>query len=408
MAVKKIIYICHQFPILTQTFVFNEVKNLINLGFDIHVHTMKPPIKSDLDALPDAHEIPSESLPPLASIGMVKSSMLQLIKSPVKSAGTFLKLISPANTNPKRSYPALPVFAARGLALAEKLNSGPGYDLIYTHGLGDEGLAAYAASVITGIPLVMRVHMPVDLIARKNIYRDMALSSKAIICESRFVREMLLEFCRDEISERTHVVHCGIEIKDEHRAAKENKTPLIVSVGSMDGHKKGHKHLIEAMGHINREGIDARLKIVGDGTLSSSLKRLATEVGVSDRVEFMGSLPHQDMLDVTGDADIFCLASIVDEDGDRDGIPVALIEAMGMGKPCVSTKLPPITELIEDGVDGLLVEEKNSSELARALARLINSAGLQSEIGSKARKKVASEFSSDKNADKLAGILSGL
>ena len=135
-----------------------------------------------------------------------------------------------------------------------------------------------------------------------------------------------------------------------------------------------------------------RCLIVGDGVCKNTLIESLDSLGVGDVVTLMGQQPQEVVRKLLEDASIFALPSIITEGGRREGIPVALMEAMAMELPVVSTKTVGIPELIDHGVEGLLVEQKNPADLADALETLLTKKELRYELGRSARRKIIREF----------------
>lgn len=139
---------------------------------------------------------------------------------------------------------------------------------------------------------------------------------------------------------------------------------VILFVGRL-AEKKGVTYLIEAM-----KGINALLVIVGDGPLRENLKKQAVEL--KDRVVFLGAKSHEELKEVYASADIFAAPSVTAGDGDQEGLPTAIMEAMASGLPVVASNSGGISSLIEQGVSGILCEEKNVQQLVNGINRLCN------------------------------------
>src|SRR5439155_17216983 len=145
--------------------------------------------------------------------------------------------------------------------------------------------------------------------------------------------------------------------------------------------------------------IDWRYHIIGDGPLRTSLERLAAELGLAQRVTFSGSLPHCEVKRQLRSAHLFLLPSVTASDGDMEGIPVALMEAMAAGLIAVSTYHSGIPELIEDGATGFLAPERDTEALAAKLAWVFDHPRECEDVALAARCKVEDHF----NADVLNG-----
>jgi glycosyltransferase involved in cell wall biosynthesis len=155
--------------------------------------------------------------------------------------------------------------------------------------------------------------------------------------------------------------------------------------------------LIEALSHLKNR-FEATLSIVGTGPDEGTLKQLANTLGVSNRINFLGDVTDAQLIALYENSSIFVLPCVVSSDGDRDGIPVALMEAMSMELPVVSTDVSGIPELVKDGKNGLLVKQKDSKFLSDAIESLLNSPETCKRFGKEGRKTIMQEFDIHKNA----------
>ena len=193
------------------------------------------------------------------------------------------------------------------------------------------------------------------------------------------------------------VIRCSVTMPDYAQGGAD-----IVSVGRLVA-KKGFDLLIRAFAQLDRPGI--RLRIAGDGPERAALVALAQAEGVADRVDFLGALPHAQALALIWSGAIFALPCRTSSTGDRDGIPVVLMEAMAAGKPVIAGRLETIAELVEDGVGGLLVPPDDVPALTEALRRLVDEPGAGRAMGLAGRQRVADEFSDEINWDRLEAAI---
>jgi colanic acid/amylovoran biosynthesis glycosyltransferase len=156
--------------------------------------------------------------------------------------------------------------------------------------------------------------------------------------------------------------------------------------------KKGFEYGIEAFGRALSRGLDARLRIAGDGPLRPVYERLLGELGLGDRVEFLGVLRHDEVLEAMREADVLLLPSVTARNGDREGNPTVLKEACALGLPVVATRHAGIPEAVEDGVSALLVPERDAAALADRLALLLGDAELRARLGGAARERMIRDF----------------
>jgi glycosyltransferase involved in cell wall biosynthesis len=182
--------------------------------------------------------------------------------------------------------------------------------------------------------------------------------------------------------------------------------PVVLSVARLV-EKKGLEDLITAAGILRGRGHAFKVEIIGSGPLRDSLKAQAQRLGLADRVSLLGAQAHDAVCLAYQRASVFVLPCVVASNGDRDGIPNVLLEAMASGVPVVSTPVSGIPELIESGVTGILVPPRDVRSLADAIERLLASPELSERLASAARTKLESSFSLEASAEQLLAVFRG-
>jgi len=211
--------------------------------------------------------------------------------------------------------------------------------------------------------------------------------------------------------DRVLVQHMGVRTDEIEYAWRtwEKDTLKVISVCRLT-EKKGIEYALRALALLSNThpGVDWHYTIIGSGELMDALQRLATDFGVADRVVFAGPRPHEEVKRSLREADVFLLPSITASDGDVEGIPVALMEAMAAGLTVVSTYHSGIPELIEDEKTGFLAVERDVEALAGKLGWIAQNPAQCERISLAARKKVEADFNAETLADGLAEIVTRL
>jgi glycosyltransferase involved in cell wall biosynthesis len=182
-----------------------------------------------------------------------------------------------------------------------------------------------------------------------------------------------------------------------------NERPVILAVARL-AEKKGLPYLIKACKRLVDAKYDFRCLVVGGGPQEPLLRQLISKNNLASYVSLEGVVFQEHLRVYLEQADVFVLPCIVAADGDRDGIPNTLIEAMAMGIPALSTKVSGIPELIEHERTGLLVPEKDERALAEALGRLLDDEPLRLRLGRAGRQRVEQSYALDRNVEKLKAI----
>jgi colanic acid/amylovoran biosynthesis glycosyltransferase len=225
---------------------------------------------------------------------------------------------------------------------------------------------------------------------------------------SQFNKRYIEEVYRGTDPSRIRVVYLGVDTGTFVPLPNGTGQPHSVqflAVGSLI-EQKGHIILLRACRLLLDQGHQLSCQIIGEGDKRPVIEDELARLGLGDTVRLLGTLPHEEVRQRLQAADVFVLPCIDlrSQDEHIDGLPVALMEAMAMGKPVVSTAISGIPELIDPGVSGLLVPEKDVERLAGALTLLLNDQELRARLGAAARKRVQDRFDLGLNVRELATL----
>lgn len=261
-------------------------------------------------------------------------------------------------------------------------------------------IGMYAAA-LAGIPYTVMAHAN-DIFERGLLLQRKAERAKKFLTISSYNRAYL-ERCGVD-PEKLAVVRCGVSFPVREAPFPSDERPLrrIGSLGRLV-EKKGMDVLIRAVGLLRQRGHRIELSIAGDGPLRGKLAALATELGIGASVRFEGNLAHARVREWMHGLDIFALACQRDANGDMDGIPVVLMEAMSQQVPVVSTRLSGIPELVIDDETGLLAEPGDPAGLAECIGRLLAVPALGQVLAMQGEAHVRTEFGQQVNLDRLLG-----
>lgn len=177
----------------------------------------------------------------------------------------------------------------------------------------------------------------------------------------------------------------------------------ILAIGRLV-EKKGFDVLIEAMDLLRAQGRNATCRIIGAGEVAGALQAQINTAGLNDRVRLDGPRPQAEVMAALRDAAMLVCPCVVGEDGNRDGLPTVLLEAMALGTPCIATDVTGIPELVRDGETGLCVPERDAQALAGAMARFLDAPDLGQRCSKAGRALIERDFDITRNAARLRRV----
>lgn len=392
----RLIYITVTMPFgNVEQFFIPEVVELLRRGQEIMIVPRAP---SGNIVNSDAKGLENVALSqPLLSLEIVWVAIGEIIRKPVKSL-LALKILFRSRTF-KILLKNLAIFP-KGLWLS-RIARKWGATHIHAHWATTTSTMALVANQISGIPWSFTAYRW-DII-EKNLFEVKVQKASFV----RFISESGVQMAREilkgeQLQGKIRVIHMGVPFASFQANQFAEYTPPVILCPAGLLPVKGHTYLLQAISILKNRGVNCILKIAGEGGLREELKRHVKELNLIGTVQFLGYVPHNELLGFyrDGKVGIVVLPSVDLENGNHEGIPVCLMEAMAYGIPVVSTNTGAIPELLEDG-SGVMVEEKNAGALAEAIARLIKDAEYYTVIAERGRGKVSRDFNSESIAEAL-------
>jgi glycosyltransferase involved in cell wall biosynthesis len=420
----EVAYVMNGFPRLSETFIANEIHLLETLGLQLRLYSVKREgepqqhpvvdrINAPLNYLPHASSLSGSSLGGwlARNLPTFARAQWQVIKRhPLRYAATLASALAFAvrwRPGPWRLRKVfIKEFLQAGWVAADVLRQGR---VGHLHGHFCHGVATitWFASRMTGIPFSFTAHAkdiyqaelnPGDLLERK-------LGAARFVATCTAANAQVLTK-RAPDARVVHTIYHGLDtewFKPQPAAARE-AAPLILAVGRFV-EKKGFDHLVDACAQLEQAGVPFRCRIVGEqGPAYAPLRAQIAELGLEQHIELHGPVTQDALRDIYREAALFALPCQVMADGDRDGIPNVLAEAMASGVPVVSTRISGIPELIDDRVHGLLVPPQDSEALADALRALLTDHALHAQLAQAGRQRICDVFDSHRTTVALRNL----
>jgi len=391
MSRPRVAYVLKMYPRFSETFVLNELLELERQGVVLRVFSLKRPndgiAHADVQRLRAAVTYLPESLPRL-----VWAQRELLRRRPLRLLALFLRAV-----RKRRLDSAKHVLQAGALAprlLDER------WTHLHAHFASGSTSVALNASRLTDVPYSLTAHAKdiyLDSVRPADLARKLAPARFAVT-----VSDYNAAYLRP-LANGTRVVRVynGIDLERfTPNGTPRDRPPLVLAVGRLI-EKKGFDDLVRACASLDAEGTDFRCAIVGKGPLRDDLQTLIDRLGLGSRVSLTGPLPRERLLHLYPRAAVMAAPCTVGDDGNRDGLPTVLVEAMALGVPVVTTPVTGIPELVEDGVTGLLVPERAPAALARAIGRLVAEDELAQQVAAAARARVEERFDLRRNVAQL-------
>lgn len=396
MKPKKIIYILSQFPEIHETFILREIKALKDRGIDILILSLKP--CRDKVIHDEARELMKKTI-----YGKVHGLWFTVhsILHPVKTISTFFYVVKTYSKSPKEFIKAIYVwlecFYFARIIHKEKIMH------IHSHWATMPTTAAVILSKLTGVPFSFTAHAW-DIFVNCDGLEGKINKAKFVVTCTDYNRKFLSHFCKNGQHKKVHLNYHGIDVdKFTVHSSQLTSKLVILAIGRLV-ETKGFEYLIEACRILNDKEISFECRIVGSGPLENKLKSLAISYGLRDRINFLGIRNQEEIKKLYSEATVLTQPSVMAKNGDRDGIPNVILEAMALGAPVIATNFSGISEAVIDKDTGILVPDRDSSALAEAIVTLWQDEQLRERLSLNGRKLIESKFNTDTNIKELLTI----
>jgi len=400
----RIAYLVKRFPRLSESFILNEILEIRRQGLDIDVYALLDPHENLVS--PEAEQLRPEVVylhdraDPLGSWRRLATGALaQIVRRPMGAARLAWALLSVHRSAPSLRHAVEALWLARDLRRR-------GVTHLHAHFAHSPAAVAYLAWLAGGPPYSFTAHAKDLYTTLPRNLRIRARAARFVVTCTAFNRAHLETLLEPAAHPPVHVLYHGTDLSRFQPSGRKPVPGRILSVGRLVD-KKGYPYLLDALAILRSRNIGFRCDIYGGGPLRASLEERIAALGLQQLVRLHGSRLQAEIIEAYRTAAVFALAPVVTDDGDRDGIPTVLVEAMASKVPVVSTRISGIPELIASGSEGMLVEPRDPKALADALQAALSDGTRVAAMAAAGRVKVEQQFDLRANTARLRSLFLG-
>ncbi len=394
----RIGYLLSRYPARSHTFFLNEILGLRARGMYLEVASINPPDRP-------LRDLPPQEASEARSTFYVKGgnrvrTLLSLTSIALRNPGVLLRGLHAIRLLPSLSFSQRTFWL---FYLAESLLVGHWMrqrrlSHLHVHFGGPVASVGMLTSTAWRVPYSLTIHGPEELLDPPgNQLAPKIAQASFVICISDFCRGELRRVMEPAAWSKLAVIRLGVDpllLKPRQASPTLSSALTVVCVGRLVP-AKGHNVLLQAVSLLQERGMSLKVVLIGTGPLEAELRSVADHLRLTGSVTFTSGLSHEETLAQLRKADLFALASFA------EGVPVALMEAMSLSIPCVSTAVAGIPELIRSGDNGLLVAPGDPTAFADALQALVSDETLRRRLGAAGRRRVLREYNLSLNLDRL-------
>jgi colanic acid/amylovoran biosynthesis glycosyltransferase len=391
----KVGYVLKRYPRYSETFVVNEILAHEAAGLGVEIFALRPTGDTHFQDTISRVRAPVNYLP---SSGVKAGDLWAALEGAVSSPNGWTALEAARGEDARDVYQA---------ALLAREAPAKGVTHLHAHFSTVSTTVTRLAARFSGLPYTFTAHA-------KDIYHESVspedfgrkLEDAAGVVT---VSDYNLRYLRERYgprARRVRRVYNGMDLRRFPNRAPLRRPPRIVAVGRLV-EKKGFGDLIEACVVLAARGRRFSCQIAGEGELEEDLRARIERSGLAGTVDLIGPRPQSEIAGLIQEAAAFVAPCVVGGDGNRDGLPTVLLEAMALGTPCVSTDVTGIPEVLRDEETGLMVPQHAPASLADAITRLIDDPALRVRLAERARRLIETDFDIDRNAALLREVFAG-
>jgi glycosyltransferase involved in cell wall biosynthesis len=387
-------YVVKRYPRYSETFVVNEILGHEAAGQPIEIFSLRGTEDTHFQDILARVRAPVTYLPDRAHKA---SDLWELIRTGAAACpGIWGGLRAAADTDARE--------VGHACALAALVRE-RGIGHLHAHFATSAATIARLAARFAGIGYSLTAHAKDifhDSVEPEDLHAKLRDAAAVVTVSEYNVRWLSARF--PDCAYKLHRIYNGLDLERFRFADPADRPPTIVGVGRLV-EKKGFGCLIDACARLHASGRRFRCEIIGGGELEADLRRRIAQHGLDGIVSLAGPRPQSEVMRLVQSAAVFAAPCVLGPDGNRDGLPTVLLEAMALGTPCIGTDVTGIPELIRDGETGLMTHQHDADGLANALARLLDDPALRVRLARNARALAEADLNVHQNSKTLRRVI---
>jgi colanic acid/amylovoran biosynthesis glycosyltransferase len=378
-------YVVKRYPRYSETFIVNEILAHEEAGLEMEIFSLGFPMESHFQDSISRVRAPVNYLPHVTK----PQEFWEAIKATYEILPNFWRFLSINGDGYKDVYQA--IILAR-MIVQKNIRH------LHAHFATSATTVAQIAARLTNIPYTFTAHAK-DIFHENANHKEIKHKlecAKAVVTVSNY-NEKFLRNQYGEAAGKVKRIYNGLEIDKFPFQTSQKNQNRIIAVGRLV-EKKGFGDLIEACDILVKRGLNIDCEIIGSGDQEKNLISKINQLNLHNHVHLVGPLPQREMIPRMQSAAVFAAPCVIGTDGNRDGLPTVLLEAMALGTTCVSTDVTGIPEVIRHNDTGFIVPQNNPESLANAIQTLLKDTDLRSRLAKNARRLIETEFDIHQNS----------
>jgi len=387
-------YVVKRYPRYSETFIVNEILAHEAAGLSLDIFALRLSNDTHFQDTIARVRAPVTYLPATSELSV--SEFWNELMATIKTMPGWASGLDAAQGEVARD-----VYQAAVLALRAREK---GIEHLHAHFATSATTVARLAALFAGLTYSFTAHAK-DIfhedVKHSDLHRKIQDASSVIT-----VSDFNVGFLQDKFgpsADKVQRIYNGLDLSLLPYSSPHDRPPRIVAVGRLI-EKKGFADLIAACDELHQRNINFECQIIGGGPLMSPLNVDINQRGLQNKVKTLGPLPQRDVMACLQHAAVFAAPCVVGADGNRDGLPTVLLEAMALGAPCVSTDVTGIPEAIKHEHSGLIVPQKDAAALANALEHLLSHPQERARLAQQARHMIEENFDIHRNTTALRSV----